>query len=61
MSPGSSKRTQSSPSHRDSGYWFDLPDLTRRRTVRRRWLRLFAVGVSAAAALLMFVLFDGPA
>lgn len=61
MSPGSSKRTQSSPTHHDSGYWFELPDLARRRNVRRRWLHLFAVGVSAGAALLMFILFDGPA
>lgn len=59
MSPGPSKRRQSSLVDRDSGYWFDLPDVARQKTRRQR-LRLLAGGLAAAAALLLtLTLFRG--
>ncbi|UYB51909.1 hypothetical protein OCJ37_18355 [Xanthomonas sp. AM6] len=60
MSPGSSKRNQSSPPHQDSGYWFDLPDI-KRRNARRQRVRLVGIALAVAAALLMFVLFGDSA
>lgn len=59
MFPGSSKRRQSSQARENSGYWFDLPDLTPRK-IRRKRFRLFAAGLAAAIALLlMLILFRG--
>ncbi|WP_454832550.1 hypothetical protein [Pseudoxanthomonas wuyuanensis] len=57
MFPGSSKRNQSSSTPQDSGYWFDLPDLTPRKTRRKRLVLFAAVLAAAAALLLIFILF----
>lgn len=59
MFPRSSRQRQSSPAREDSGYWFDLPDLTPRKA-RRKWLRRLLAGLIAAAILLcMHALFRG--
>ena len=55
MPPGSPKKKQSSPSHGDRSYWFDLPDIAPRKKRRNRLRILLNVGLIGTVVLLLIL------